>query len=99
MSITSQGSISTAMGEILVAPTTITVVGTRSNFLNINPLYRLDGTKYLQWSQVVLTFLKGGGKIGHLNDPSPKETGPGFTDLKLECSHDIQMVQELHEND
>lgn len=37
---------------------------TSSNeFSGIHHSYRLDGKNYLQWSQLVQTFLKGRGKI------------------------------------
>ena len=40
--------------------------------------YRLDGKNYLQWAQLVRTFLKGRGKIGHLTASPPKITDPAF---------------------
>lgn len=45
---------------------------------NLNTTYRLDGRNYLQWSQLVKTFLKGHGKISHLTGDSPKENDPKF---------------------
>ena len=66
------------MGELSASPMTVTATGIGSNFQNINPLYRLNGTNYLQWSQVVRSFLKGRGKMGHLTNPSPKEKDLGF---------------------
>ncbi|XP_052199312.1 uncharacterized protein LOC127806213 [Diospyros lotus] len=47
---------------------------------NMNPLYQLDGRNYLQWSQIVKTFLKGRGKISHLNGSDPSNE-----DLKFQA--------------
>ena len=33
---------------------------------NIQAAYRLDGSNYLKWSQLIRTVLKGRGKISHL---------------------------------
>ena len=40
--------------------------------------YRLDGKNYLQWAQLVQTFLKGRGKLSHLTSLPPAETDPNF---------------------
>ena len=40
--------------------------------------YWLDGRNYLRWAQLVRTFLKGRGKIGHLTGPTPKDSDPTF---------------------
>ncbi|XP_039120841.1 uncharacterized protein LOC120257437 [Dioscorea cayenensis subsp. rotundata] len=45
---------------------------------NLNTTYHLDGRNYLQWSQLVKTFLKGRGKISLLTRDSPKENDPKF---------------------
>ncbi|KAK4437689.1 hypothetical protein Salat_0102900 [Sesamum alatum] len=45
---------------------------------NINPSYRLNGRNYLQWSQIVRTFLKGRGKLNHLIGAAPKSEDPKF---------------------
>ncbi|KAJ9547058.1 hypothetical protein OSB04_019601 [Centaurea solstitialis] len=38
---------------------------------NIQAAYRLNGKNYLKWSQLVRTFLKGKGKLGHLTEAAP----------------------------
>ena len=48
--------------------------------------YCLDGRNYLQWSQLVRTFLKGRGKISHLTGPAPKSTDPGYSAWDTEDS-------------
>lgn len=40
---------------------------------SMNPSYQLDGTNYLQWSQIVKTFLKEKGKLSHLNGTGPRQ--------------------------
>ncbi|RVW31460.1 hypothetical protein CK203_086760 [Vitis vinifera] len=45
---------------------------------NIQAAYRLDGRNYLKWSQLVLTVLKGKGKISHLMGTRPKPGDPRF---------------------
>ncbi|KAL0410896.1 UNVERIFIED_CONTAM: hypothetical protein Slati_3679300 [Sesamum latifolium] len=45
---------------------------------NSNPSYRLNGRNYLQWSQIVRTFLKGRGKLDHLTGIGPKPKDPNF---------------------
>ena len=39
---------------------------------NIQAAYRLDGKKYLKWSQLVRIVLKRKGKISHLMGTGPK---------------------------
>ncbi|KAG8381704.1 hypothetical protein BUALT_Bualt05G0000400 [Buddleja alternifolia] len=48
--------------------------------------YRLDGRNYLQWSQLVRTFLKGRGKIAHLTRPVPQTSDPAFAAWDIEDS-------------
>ncbi|KAG8373611.1 hypothetical protein BUALT_Bualt11G0042300 [Buddleja alternifolia] len=48
--------------------------------------YRLDGQNYLQWSQLVRTFLKGRGKIAHLTGPVPQTSDPAFVAWDIEDS-------------
>ena len=48
--------------------------------------YRLDGRNYLQWAQLVKTFLKGKGKLHHLTYPGPKNSDLGFTSWDIEDS-------------
>ena len=45
---------------------------------NIQATYRLNGKNYLQWSQLVRTFLKGKWKLSHLAGK-----GPDPSDLKF----------------
>ncbi|KAI3470208.1 hypothetical protein Pfo_026871 [Paulownia fortunei] len=45
---------------------------------NIQAAYRLNGTNYLKWSQLVRTFLKGKGKLSHLLGTGPKKGDPKF---------------------
>ncbi|XP_056159465.1 uncharacterized protein LOC130135111 [Syzygium oleosum] len=40
--------------------------------------YRLDGKNYLQWAQIVRTFLKGKGKLSHLEGIGPEKSDPKF---------------------
>ncbi|XP_030518235.1 uncharacterized protein LOC115731700 [Rhodamnia argentea] len=40
--------------------------------------YRLDGKKFLQWAQIVRTFLKGKGKLSHLEGIGPGQSDPKF---------------------
>ena len=48
--------------------------------------YRLDGKNYLQWAQLVRTFLKGQGKLGHLTISPPNTTDPVFLACDIEDS-------------
>jgi len=48
--------------------------------------YRLDGKNYLQWAQLVQTFLKGRGKLSHLTSLPPAETDPNFQVWDIEDS-------------
>lgn len=45
---------------------------------NIQASYRLNGKNYLKWSQLVRTFLKGKGKLGHLLGTGPSKEDPKF---------------------
>ena len=45
---------------------------------NIQASYRLNGKNYLKWSQLVRTFLKGKGKLGHLLGIGPSKEDPKF---------------------
>lgn len=40
--------------------------------------YRLDGKNYLQWAQIVRMFLKGKGKLSHLDGTGPRQGDPKF---------------------
>jgi len=45
---------------------------------NIHLSFRLDGRNYLQWAQLVKTFLKVRWKISHLTAFPPNSTDPIF---------------------
>ena len=45
---------------------------------NIHSAYRLNGKKYLKWSQLVRTVLKGKGKLSHLTGTGPNKDSPKF---------------------
>ena len=45
---------------------------------NHQAAYRLNGKNYLQWSQIVKTFLKGKGKLSYLLDKGPMQDDPKF---------------------
>ena len=45
---------------------------------NIQSSYGLNGKNYLQWSQVVKTFLKGKGKLSHSMNTGPAQNDPTF---------------------
>ncbi|KAG8379348.1 hypothetical protein BUALT_Bualt07G0079000 [Buddleja alternifolia] len=57
--------------------------------------YRLDGRNYLQWSQLVRTFLKGRGKIAHLTGPVPQTSDPAFAAWDIEDSMLIEDATTL----
>lgn len=38
----------------------------------------MDGKNYLQWAQIVRTFLKGKGKLSHLEGTGPRQGDPKF---------------------
>ena len=46
-------------------------IESKGELQNIQSSYRLNGQNYLQWSQVVKTFLKGKGKLSHLMGTGP----------------------------
>lgn len=48
--------------------------------------YRLDGKNYLQWAQLVQTFLKGRGKLSHLTSLPSAATDPNFQVWDIEDS-------------
>ena len=60
-------------------PEELTVQTTPGDLQNIQPVFRLNGTNYLKWSQFVRTFLKGKGKLGHLLGTGPEKGDPKFT--------------------
>ena len=45
---------------------------------NIQTTYRLNGKNYLKWSQFIRTYLKGKGKLSHLQGAGPQEGDPKF---------------------
>ena len=45
---------------------------------NLQPAFRLNGKNDLQWSQLVRTFLKGKGKLGHFLGTGSKKWKTGF---------------------
>ena len=49
------------------------------NLPEMHQSYRLDRQNYLQWTQLVKTFLKGREKLDHLTAPSPSASDPEFT--------------------
>ena len=53
---------------------------------NIHLSYRLDGKNYLQWAQLVQTFLKGKGKIAHLRASPPNVDHPLFSTWEIKDS-------------
>ncbi|XP_071919974.1 uncharacterized protein [Coffea arabica] len=53
---------------------------------NIQTAYRLNGKNYLKWSQLVRTFLKGKGKLGHLLEIAPDSETAGFEAWEKENS-------------
>ena len=57
-----------------------------SHLPGVHQSYRLDGCNYLQWVQLVRTFLKGKGHIRHLTEPSPQKSDPGFNAWDIEDS-------------
>ena len=59
---------------------------TSGEFQNISAAYRLNGKNYLQWSQLVRTFLKGKGKLIHLIGGGPDSSDPKFTSQDEEDS-------------
>ena len=54
------------------------MVRNNMEFQSIQSAYRLNGKNYLKWSQLVRTFLKGKGKIGHLLGTGPEKVTAGF---------------------
>ena len=54
------------------------MVRNNMEFQSIQSAYRLNGKNYLKWSQLVRTFLKGKGKIGHLLGTGPEKGTAGF---------------------
>lgn len=50
--------------------------------------HKLNGTNFLQWSQSVTLFIKGRGKIGHLNGTTtePAITDPSYNTWEIENS-------------
>jgi len=48
--------------------------------------YRLDDRNYLQWAQLVRTFLNDRGKINHLTTSPPKDSDSTFTAWDVEDS-------------
>ena len=56
------------------------------DLLGMHQSYRLDGRNYVQWAQLVKTFLKGRGKLHHLTDPGPKASDSKFPAWDIEDS-------------
>ena len=44
----------------------------------IQAAYRLSGKNYLKWSQLIKTFLKGKGKLSHLEGTGPQKEDPTY---------------------
>ena len=73
------------MSKVSEATNTSTVLASEalaihalSELPNIQVTYRLNGKNYLQWSQLVRTFLKGKWKLSHLVGKGPDPSGPKF---------------------
>ena len=57
-----------------------------SDLPGMHPSYRVNGRNFLQWSQLVRTFLKGRGMLGHLIGTPPKDLDPTFSAWDTEDS-------------
>jgi len=44
----------------------------------VQATYMLNGKNYLKWSQLIKTFLKGKGKLSHLEGSGPQENDPMY---------------------
>lgn len=70
---------STEISPVLDAPATESTAAVATGDLQkIQAAYRLNGKNYLNWSQLVRTFLKGRGKLSHLLGTGPSKEDPRF---------------------
>ena len=49
-----------------------------AEFQNIVGSFKLNGGNYLEWSQLVKTYIKGKGKLNHLIGPVVSKDDPRF---------------------
>lgn len=73
--------ISTREAMLIEQPTSGALA---DELLGMHHSYHLDGGNYLQWSQLVGTFLNGWGKIAHLIGPTPNASDPTFVAWDVE---------------
>jgi len=78
--MSSTSSTDGSTGVTVSAPVSTILPGSVYDLPPINSAYRLDGTNYLKWSQLVRMYLKGRGKLSHL-----LSTGPATDDPKFEA--------------
>ncbi|KAH7524821.1 hypothetical protein FEM48_Zijuj06G0159800 [Ziziphus jujuba var. spinosa] len=62
---------------------------------NIRTSNRLNGKNYLKWSQIVRTYLKGKGRLGHLFGTGPAKEDPTFEAWDEE-DYDYEIWDCLH---
>lgn len=60
---------------------------------NLQAANRLTEKSYLQWSQLVWTFLKGRGKLSHLLGTGPKSKDPKFQSWNEEDSKIMSWIR------
>ena len=60
---------------------------------NLQAAYRLTEKSYLQWSQLVWTFLKSRGKLSHLLGTGPKSKDPKFQSWNEEDSKIMSWIR------
>ena len=76
MSNTTASSPTSPSGEI--ASKEKTPQQPAGDMLHIQAAYRLNEKNYLKWSQLVMTFLKGKGKLSNLLETGPKKGDAWF---------------------
>ena len=59
---------------------------TLGDYQNVSTSFKLNGENYLQWSQLVKTYIKGKGKLSHLLGPTINKDDPNFVSWDEENS-------------
>ena len=71
--------------------------GSGGDLPSLQVAYWLNSKNYLKWSQLIRTFLKGKGKLSHLEETGPKDRESGVYSMGRRGFPSDVMDMEFHD--